>query len=292
MADSAGQYEIRGIDIDKLAKGFADELNVMKKYCTTSTTSAREIRWYQKTAGFLAGATTTTITSSDTLIANQPERAKPSVVQQSWTRNTSYVRKYFVASETISLEDIRDTDIDIFATLVRDLVMAVERQVDKRIYTVLTTGTGVQTGAASSVWDVAATANPIKDILVMKQAIRAYNYDPEGAILALNPIEHRNLVEYLINVKGSSIPSFSSSLAGSGVVMEILGVRVIVNSNFTTDQALLFVPQRACTWKSFVPITTGIVDEVGIGKSIRVWEEGEALLTDPKCSYLLTNTAT
>jgi len=291
MADTSGMAEIRGIDIDKLAKGFADEENLFKKFCTVSTTKAREIRWYSKTAGFLTTTATEGLAAASE-ITNVSERSMPAVVEQSWTRTTSYVRKYFVSSPLISEEDIKDCDIDIFATLIRDLVRCVERLVDARIYTVLSTGTGVQTSAASSVWDVAATANPIKDILVMKQAIRAYGYDPEGAILALNSIEHRNLLEYIINVKGSSIPSFASQKIESGVVMEILGCRVIVSENATTNQVLLFVPQRACTWKAFMPITSAIVDEPLVGKKIRVAEEGEALLTDPKASYLLTATAT
>ena len=190
------------------------------------------------------------------------------------------------------MEDIRDCDIDILATNVRDLVRAVARLVDARIYTVLSTGTGVQTSAATSVWDVPATANPIKDILVMKQAIRAYGYDPEGAILAMNSVDHRVLLEWLINTKGSSIPSFSSNLVGNGVVMEILGVKVIVSQNVTAKQVLMFVSQRAGSWKSFMPISTAIIDEPGIGKKIRCWEEGEAILTDPKASYLLTATST
>jgi len=53
MADTSGMQDIRGIDIDKLAKGFADEENDFKNITTLSTTSAREIRWYKKTSGFL-----------------------------------------------------------------------------------------------------------------------------------------------------------------------------------------------------------------------------------------------
>ena len=217
----------------------------------------------------------------------------PVVVEQSWTRNTSYIRKYFVESPLISYEDINDTDIDILATNIRDLVRAVERQVDARIYTVISTGTGVLTGASTQPgWDSAATGNPILDLLTAKQQIRANGYNPEGAILAINSVEHKNLINYLISVKGSSIPAFASQKVESGVVMEILGLRVVVSENATTDQALVFVPQRACTWKSFMPITSAVIDDPGIGKKIRVWEEGEALLTDPKASYLITDTVT
>jgi hypothetical protein len=123
-----------------------------------------------------------------------------------------------------------------------------------------------------------------------KQMIRAYGYDPEGAILAINSIEHRNLLNYLISVKGSSIPSFASQKVESGVVMELLGLRVVVSENVTTDYAIVFVSQRAATWKSFKPISSVVVDDPMIGKKIRVSEEGECLLTDPKAVVLITDT--
>lgn len=294
MADQSGQADIRGLDIDKLAKGFADEENVMKRFVTSSTTFAREIRWFQKPAGFLDSVDTTTITASQ--IANQSFRSRPVVVEQSWTRNTSYVRKYFVESPTISMEDINDTDVDILATNVRDLVRAVARQVDQRIINVLFESfspSTIQTAASTQDgWDDVATGNPIYDLLNAKQGIRAQGYDPEGAILLINSIEHRNLINFLISVKGSSIPSFSSEKVRTGVVMELLGLNVVVSENMTTDFAGVFVPQRAATWKAFMPITSAVIDEPGIGKKIRVWEEGECLLTDPKAVFLITDTVT
>jgi hypothetical protein len=72
--------------------------------------------------------------------------------------------------------------------------------------------------------------------------------------------------------------------------MEILGNQVIVSENATTDYALQFIPNRSCTWKQFMPITSVVVAEPGIGRKIRVWEEGEALLTDPKSVHLITDT--
>jgi|TARA_R100000501_G_C2630530_1_gene125960 hypothetical protein len=291
MADSSGQADIRGIDIDKLAKGFADEALLMKRFCTQSKTKAREVRWYQKTAGFLDSTDTTGITTSQ--IKLQSTKSRPVVVEQSWTRNTSYVKKYFVESPLISMEDIKDADIDILAGNVRDLVRAVGYQVDVTIYDAITEGANIGTGAATADgWDDAATGDPIKDILTAKQAIRAQGYNPEGAVLLINSIEHRNLMTFLINVKGSSIPSFASEKVKSGVVMNLLGLQVVVSEIATTDEALIFIPQRACTWKQFAPITSVVMDEPGIGKKIRVWEEGIPLLTDPKAVYLITDTVT
>ena len=300
MADSSGQAEIRGIDIDKLAKGFADEASLLKQFVTKSSTKAREIRWYQKTSGFLDSTDTSQITLSQ--IANTAERSLPVVVEQSWTRNTSYVKKFFVESPTISDEDIKDSDIDILATNVRDLVRAVANQVDIRIYSVIIEAAAatpttpnptntLTTAAVADGWDDAVTGNPIKDIMTGNRKIRAQGYDTSSIVLYINPIEHENLLNYLINVKGSSIPQFSSEKVKSGVLMELLGNRVVVSQNATTDYALQFIPQRSATWKSFMPITSVVMSDPGVGKKIRVWEEGECLLTDPKSVHQITDTA-
>ena len=80
----SGQSTIRGIDIDKLAKGFADEEFIFKQFCTVTPTSAREIRWYQKTSGILSGSATQGLTVQQT-IANINQLAQPAVLEQSWT---------------------------------------------------------------------------------------------------------------------------------------------------------------------------------------------------------------
>ena len=51
--DTASEADIRGIDLNKLAVGFSEGVNKFKKFCAVSTTTAREIRWYKKTAGWL-----------------------------------------------------------------------------------------------------------------------------------------------------------------------------------------------------------------------------------------------
>jgi hypothetical protein len=297
MADTSGEADIRGIDIDKLAKGFADEELVLKRFVNVSGTKAREIRWYQKTAGFLDSTDTTGITASQ--IQNTSFRSRPVVVEQSWTRNTSYVRKYFVESPLISDEDIKDSDIDILATNVRDLVKAVANQVDTRIYNIIVDlvtsvpfdGSTVTSNAATADgWDDAATGDPIKDLMLAKETIRNQRYDPEGAVLYINPTEHSHLLEYLISVKGSSIPAFSSQKVQTGVVMEILGLQVVVSANATTDYAVVFVPKVACTWKQFMPLRSAVIKDEGIGSKIRCWEEGEAILTDPNAVCGITDT--
>ncbi|NJO30852.1 MAG: hypothetical protein HC874_27340 [Richelia sp. SL_2_1] len=294
MADSSAQAEIRGIDIDKLAKGFADEENLFKNYVTVVTTSAREIRWYQKTAGFVDTPTTTAITS--TLISNTASKALAPVAEQSWTRKTNYVQKFMVESPLLSEEDIMDSDVDVLATNVRDLVRSVARKVDKRIYDVITESLSpstINTAAATGTgWDDATNGNPILDILAGKKAIRNYGYNPDEGILVINPHEEQMLLNWLITTKGSSIPQYSSSKVESGTVMEILGLKVVVSANATTDYAVIWLPSRSATWKTFMPITSAVQTDPGIGRKIRVWEMGDCLLTDPRSVHLITDTTT
>lgn len=289
-AQTSGMSEIRGIDIDKLAKGFADEDIIFKRFVTNTPTSAREIRWYTKTAGFLEATTPSEI-------ANVADGAQPFILEQSVTRTSSYVRKYFVESPTILSEDIKDSDIDMLAMNVRDLTRGIAYKVDGRIWDVMTqsrTGTlTINSIDISGAWSGTGTdTNPIKDILKAKRLIREYRYNPEGAELYLNAVTHENLIGWLISTKGSSIPQFASGKMEKGVVQELLGVRVIVSENVTSNYGCLALSPRAVTWKQFVPITARTIEEVGIGTKIRVWEEGEALLTDPRAVCLLSGTGT
>jgi len=295
MADTYAQADIRGIDVDKAVKGFADEVIKLKRFVANSKTTAREIRWYQKTSGFVDTADTTAITASQ--IANISFKARPFVAQQSWTRNTSNVRKYMVESETLTTEDIRDSDVDILGTTIKDLVRAVEHQVDIRIWDVISngqSGAGINTNATNAPWDTASFTNVdmIEDLMEAKMNLRVDGYDPEGAVLLLNSTDHKQLLTWLISSKGASIPAFSSEKVKTGVVMEILGLNVVVDENVTADYALVFVPQVAATWKTFTPISAVSIEDPGIGVKVRCWEEGECILTDPNAVNLITNMRT
>lgn len=293
MADIAGQAEIRGINIDKLSYGFAEESLTLKGLCSVSKTSAREIRWYKKTAGFLDSSDTTGITAS--AIANTASKALPVVVNQSWTRTTSYVRNYKVESEMLSVEDIKDSDPDIWGEHVRDLVRAVGKQIDVRILAVLgdTLGTGgsVNTAAATADgWNDVATGDPIADINTGIENIRSYSYDTSNIVIYMNQAEEKHLKNYLISVKGSSIPQFASSQVNKTRLMEILGCKIVVSANMTTDTVVMFIPNFSCKWKSFMPMRTAVIDYPLIGKKIRVAEEGEALLVHPRSVHVITDT--
>ena len=298
--DGSAEADIRGINIDKLAKGFASISSIFKQFVSVSKTNAREIRWYRKGISLATAMnpleTPTTQGVSVSLMQNTSSKARPFVVEQKWERQTSYIKKFFVESPLMSMEDLKDNDVDILAGNVRDLVHAVGFQVDRRIYDVLTEAnvsgtpnpTNVNTDAATDGWSTVASCNPILDLLIARRKIKAAGYDPQGAVCVMNELEEQSLLNYLISVKGSSVPDMASDKAKSGVIMGLLGLKIVVSPNATADWVVTFVPNRAASYKSFMPITTAIIDEPGIGKKIRVWEEGEALLTDPLAVHILS----
>ena len=302
MADTAGQADIRSINIDTLAKGFADlEPNVIKSFVAKATTKAREIRWFQKTSGFLD--TPTTDDTSISLMTNTAAGARPFVTEQSWTRNTSFVKEFMVESPMLSDADLKDNDVNLLTTTTRDLGRGIQRKVGLRMFQILTNAlaatptlplTGsvtVQTTVATADgWNDAVTGDPITDILNGQQKIRAQGYNSKEGIIAMNSLEHKFLLQYLINVKGSSIPSFSTEKVKSGAVMEILGNNLLVDEIFTTDWVYQWVPNRAATWWSFTPLTSVQIVEPLIGVKIRVKEEGELILHDPNAVHIISDT--
>ena len=300
MADTSGEADIRGINIDRLAKGFADlEPNPLKNNILNAKTTSREIRWYQKTSGFLDTPDTTGITATGIV---HTEGALPQVAEQSWTRTSSYVKEFMLESPIITDQDIKDTDIDVFGTNVRDIVRGVQRKVGIRVYSIMTNAAvatptipltngalTVQRTAATDGWNVAATGNPIKDLLIGQRKFRQKGYDPIGSYVGLNSLEHQYLIDYIVNVKGSSIPGFSSEQLKKGVVMEMLNMNFIVDEIFTTDYVIQWV-KEAVKWKSFSNITAVKIVYPLIGVKIRVREEGEAILENPNGVHVISDT--
>jgi hypothetical protein len=292
MADTAGQAEIRGIDINKLVEGFADVDIVLKKYVRVVGTSAREIRWYQKTSGagtsnYLTSPTTTGITTD---MIETASKAMPVVIENSYTRNTSYVKKFFASSPLISIEDLKDCDVPIWADIIKDAVRAVNKKVDARLLTVLDAsgcGTAAATGDG---WNVDANADPSLDFLAAIESIESYGYNANDLIAYMNPAEKKWLIRWVLNVKGSSWTGLSSAKVENGELMTFMGVRIISDANRPTDTVTIFSPSQAVVWREFMPTTSAIVDEPGVGKTVRVWCEGEAIRPNPYAVFKLTDT--
>lgn len=287
MADQAAQAEIRGIDIKKLVEGFANVDIILKKYVRQVKTSAREMRWYSKTAGYLTSPTTTGITTD---MIETASKAMPVAIENSYTRSTSYVKKFFATSPMLSIEDLKDSDPDIWGDIIQDAARAVNKKVDSRILTVLDAAGCQTTAAEGSGWNVDADADPMLDFLKAIEAIENYGYSSSDLIAYMNPAEKKWLLRWLISVKGSSIPGFSSSKVAGGELMQFLGVRIVSDPNRPTDTVTIFSPSKAVIWREFMPMSSAIIDEPGIGKTVRVWQEGEAIRPNPNAVYKLTDT--
>jgi hypothetical protein len=214
----------------------------------------------------------------------------PVVIENSYTRNTSYVKKFFASSPMLSIEDLKDCDPDIWGDIIQDAVRAVNKKVDARLLTVLD-ASGCGTAAATgNGWNVDADADPILDFQNAIESIESYGYDSSDLVAYMNPAEKKYLLRWLISVKGSSIPSFSSEKVGSGSIMQLLGVKIVSDPNRPTDTVTIFSPSKSLVWREFMPVTSAIIDEPGIGKTVRVWCEGEAIRPNPYSVFKITDT--
>jgi len=289
MADTRGMQDLFGLDIDRLAKGFGEQMYTFMKECTVRKMKGDSVRWFQKTAGTMS-ATTPSKTS------NVSAGARPETLEQSWTRNTSYKQIFFVEG-FLDDEDVTDAEIDILGTSVRDLTEVIHRDRDAHIWDIMSEGqspseiqTFATTAQGGDQWDAAAyAADIIKDLQHAKKLIQDEGYNPEGATLLLDTLGYKSLVTWLISGKGSSIPGFSSEKIKSGIVMQLLNLNIKVSLNVTTDYALIIVPKRAVTYSESKGITATSTPDSQIGRNIRVKASGIAYRTDPKAIVLITD---
>jgi hypothetical protein len=300
MADTVEMQDIRGLDIDKTVKGFALIDYVFKSACAIVPVKADSIRWYQETSTELTNVAVTN-TSSVYPIENVSPLSKFPFLEASWTRQTSYVRKY-AAEGFLSMEDVASDDVNVLSRTLLRLTRAVIKKVDTRIWAVIADGytstaqtapTNINTAAAAAPWNTASfTAVDIAaDLMQGKLNLYNYGYNPEGATLFLSPTDYKYLVAWLI-FKGANIPAFTSTKILTGDVTQLLGLNVRVSPNVAASGALIVIPNQAATWYQFADTTAVTIEEKGIGTKVRVWEIGEAVLTDPKACHLVTNTQT
>lgn len=287
MADTAGQAEIRGIDIDKVSKDMFEEAVIFKKEVKVEPCSARQIRWYQKTSGYLTA-------TSPAKISAIAYGAIPFVLEQSWTRNTSYVKKYFLESPMINMEDESDSDVQVFMQNAEDLTAAVAYDLDGDIWDVATesqTPVNINSVTSTAAWDAASGQDPYKDVSEAERKIRQQTKQPvKNLAVYLSAKDYDSLKVWLISTKGSSIPGFSSQLVEDGTILYFDGKRVVISENVTADYALVADLSKSVIYKEFMPLTTAIIKEEGVGRKIRIWTHGIALLVRPKYNALISNT--
>ena len=289
MADTRGMQDLFGLDIDRLAKGFGQQTYNFLAEVQTRKMKGDSVRWFQKTAGTLSA-------TSPSKTSNVSAGARPTTLEVSWTRNTSFKQIFFVEG-FLDDEDISDAEIDTFATTIRDLTEVIVRDRDAHLWDIMSEGQNpseIQTFATTAVggdqWDAANfAADPIKDLNHAIKLIQDQGYNPLGASLLLDTTGYESLKNWLISGKGSSIPQFASEELKKGTVLQILGLNVKVSLNVTTDNALVIVPKRAVTYSESKGITATTSVDDQIGRNIRVKASGIAYRTDPNAEVLITD---
>ena len=289
MADTRGMADLFGQQINRMAKGFGNFKYTFINECQTNKMKGDSIRWFAKTAGVMT-ATAPSVT------ANVSPGARPTQLEQSWTRNTSYKQTFFVEG-TLDDEDINDSEIDILAPTIQDLTENIVSVRDAHIWDVMSEGqspseiqTFATTAAGGDQWDAANyAADPIADLNRAKRLLKTEGYESNGATLLLDVVGYESLVNWLISGKGSSIPGFSSEKIKTGIVLQILNLNVKESLNVTTDKALVIVPKRAVTYSESKGITATITKDEQISRTIRIKTSGVAYRTDPKAIVLITD---
>lgn len=286
MADTAGQADIRGLMIDKTSKDYLDEALIFKPLVSSENTSSREIRWYQKTSGYLTP-------TSPTAISAVAEGALPFVLEQSWTRNTSYVKKYFIESPTITMEDESDSDVQVLLTNLKDLTKAVAYQIDSDIWDVVSESqspTNINSVTATAAWDAASGQDPFEDVEEAKQDIREQTKDTNVDLKLLVSAKGAKDLAVWLTGQGTKFTEVASQIIQKGMIQYFAGCELVVSENVTADYAMVADLKKAAVWKEFKPLSTAIINDEGIGKKIRVWAHGITILAKPKYVSLISNT--
>jgi len=287
MADTAGQALIRGINIDKVAKNYENEALIFKPMLSNSPTTAREVRWYQKTTGFLS-------LTAPAKISNIAPGARPFVVETSWTRNTTYTKKYMLDSPMINMEDESDSEVQVFLDNAKDVVEALAYDQDSDIWDVISenqSASTINSVTTNAAWDATSGQDPFEDIMQAKQEIREETKRSiRNGVLLVSAKGEKDLLVWLVSTKGSSVPSFASEKVGTGTLNNFAGLKVVVSENVTADYAMVADLKQAASYKQFKPLQTWIITEEGIGRKIRCSTNGVAILERPKFIALIDGT--
>lgn len=285
MADGAGQAQIRGYKLDRVARQYNEEANIFYNEVTVRPQSGREIRWYQETQGYLTLSTGATIKIA--------EGAQPFAVETTWTRNTSYPKKYMLDGKMIHMEDEKDAEVRVFLDNMRKVVEAIAYDRDLDIWDVASESqspSNINSVTSTAAWDAASGQDPMEDVsealqLIREQTKRAVR-NPKLYVSAKGEKD----LKVWITGQGTKFTEVASDLVMKGMIQRFAGCEVVVSEAVTADYAGVGDLKRAVEYFEFIPMTTDIIRESGIGRKVRVWTHGVPVLTLPKFFALISNT--
>ena len=287
MVETSGQALIRGVDIQKGAIAEFEEALIIRSLISSKPTKAREIKFWQKTTGYL------TLTTPAKL-SNIAPGARPFVAETSWTPVTKYSIKYMLDSPMINMEDESDAEVSVFRDNAKDVVESIANDNDNDVWDVISenqTAANINSVTTQAAWDAASGQDPFLDIMASKTVIRQQTKRSiRNGVLLMNSKAEQDLLVWLVSTKGSSVPNFASEKVGTGTIDKFAGLQVVVSETITTDFAMVGDLKQAATYREFKPLQTWIITEEGIGRKIRVSTNGVAILIKPKFITLINGT--
>ena len=280
---TTGTADLRSENVNRAVIGFALQSYKFKQVCLIQKSGSWKETFFKEQAAELSGGASRSL-------EGVPRLASFPYLEPTWIEVNARLIKH-AGEGVISMEDKMTDDIDVMARTLLRVARAIAKSVDDAIYTALIGDSDINTAAAIATWDNATVANrdPIRDILTGIQTILEYNYDvQENGYLLLSPKDHRNL---MMNSKVINNPSFKTAdVVSNGKVGQIAGLTIIVSNSVPADEALIIKGQTACTWKTAAALTTQTIDDVGIKTTIRAWEIGVPVITNPRAIHRITDT--
>ena len=286
MADTSGQALIRGINLDKKARNYQNEESIFYKEVNVQTSSSREIRYQQRTSGYL------TATSPASIVI--AEGSTPFVLETSWTRNTSYTKKYSLDSPMITIEDEKDSEVRVFMDNLEEITGAVVNKRDSDIWDIATenqSASNINSVTTTAAWDAASGQDPMEDVAEAIQKIREQTkrkvVNPKLYVSAKG---EKDLKVWMTSIKGANWNELASKMVVDGVLTRFGGCTVVVSENVTADYALVAELKKSTEYFEFFSLATAIITEELVGRKLRIMTNGIAVLTRPKFNTLISNT--
>ena len=282
MVDTTGEQDIREEHISKIVTGFALQNYKLKSICMIQSSSAWTEIYFKETAADIVG--------KDTVggkVEGIPRLANFPYGEVSWLKVTGINIKHGMEG-VISWEDEHTNNIPVIARTLLRIARAVTKSVDGVIAAAILSEAG-NTTAANATWNnaVIADRDPIQDILDAIAQIGIDNYDAlTGGSLLAHPT---NVAELLGNANVRNAGQFyTDSVTRNGVVGRLLGLTLINSNSITEGGAQVVIGKEALTWKSVVGLTTKVIDDPGIKKTIRSFEVGQIQVPNPDAICTIT----
>ena len=282
MGDTIGQLDIRGQNFERAVKGFANKLYKLDQILLKESSSDNSENYYRENSTPLSAG-------GNRNVNNVARGALPPELHPDWTLVTTHHQK-FMGQALIFFEDSLTNAINTQARSAFRVAVAIVNAKDLYIYTQLTGAAGTSgVVAAIDDWNSATIANrsPIDDILIGEAAMMANDYDVlQNGYLLVTPFDYGSMLR---NSKVINNPSFKTAdIVNNGVVGKICGLKIIVSTNVSTDEAMIVMGQRAATWKGVVGLQSAVIEDQGVSVKVRAWEMGHIQITDPQGLYTIT----